>query len=66
MTIQNTTRARYICSICHMVEYCDDHIQCEFPPDGAKTILKRRHKPCNGGVYYQAGIVLSGRPKGQI
>lgn len=53
------TRPRFFCVKCGMVEYCDKHMRCEFPPDGTEKALKKRHKrtDCVGELVYCCGIM---------
>ncbi len=65
--MSDNTRPRIECELCGMVEYCDDHLRAEFPPNAARKAMKRRHKKIPGSTcdpshwHYSAGIIMSGR-----
>ncbi len=56
----DSTRPRWICTLCGAIEYCDSdkHMRFEFPPDAAKRALGARHVKlsCEGHFKYRIGL----------
>jgi hypothetical protein len=64
----NSSRPRYECRVCGMVEYCDQHRRAEFPPKAAKRAITKRHNltACIGIPTYNAGLSAAGSMVGQV
>lgn len=63
--MSDTTRARYECPVCGLVEYCDEHLRAGFPPEATESAARRRHGKCPGELRYSAGVQPRGRMTGQ-